>query len=1051
MILTWYNYGISRVNGKSTSESVLHGGINVMQRRVVFVVILMLAVVGRAFAQSPTGTISGIVLDPSGKAIVEAEVRVINDATGVQYPTKSNGDGIYVVPNLPPGTYRLQVEKLGFKTLIKPDIVLNVQDALAINFTLPIGAASETITVVGGAPLVNTQSASVSTVIDHKFLENLPMNGRSFNTLLQLTPGVVIGATNGFSPGQFSIAGQRSDANNFTVDGVSANFGVGSTLGLGGSGTGTGQAFSALGGTSSLVSVEDLQEFRVETSSFAPEFGRSPGGQVILTTRSGANDFHGGVYDYLRNTVMDANNWFANTSGIKRAAENHNDFGVYAGGPIKKGKTFFFVSYEGARLRQPQTSVLQVPSLFARSQASTTLAPFLNAYPLPNAQPTSPTAFTAPLTASFSNRATLDAGSVRIDHTFNSRFSIFGRYNNAPSSVVSLQVNNPQSTVVNTQTLTAGMDMQFTSRILNALRANYSAQQSGLSFTQTTASGGVPVDASLLLGGEPAARTFINFRTLDTFTYALGTDAYNRTRQFNIVDDLSWIKGTHALRFGIDYRDIDLDKLPFNQELLYAASSVQAFLATGQASLSAASASTALLSSKAFSLYGQDTWKISQRLNMTYGLRWELSPAPTPRGSTILASWMNVTTPSQIVLAPIGTPLWKTTYGNFAPRLGLVYALNRDGTLVIRVGGGIFYDLGVGQAVQLASNFPNFSFGTAATVSLPDANVTPQLPILSTNAPYSSVQAYNPNVKLPRSYQWNVGIEKSFKGKQALSVTYVGQAGRDLLRETALFKPNANFTGAFLLRQNDAYSNYDALQVQYRLPISTRFQALANYTWSHSLDNASDDTVAGPANSVISGASDYGNSTFDVRQSFSGAFVYEIPGIEKNKASSAITNGWSLDMVVVARTGLPFNANISGVGIQGITFTRPNLVPGQLFWISTPNAPGGKILNIAAFAIPSAGQQGSESRNDIPGFGLTQVDLSIQRKFQITERFNLQFRADAFNVLNHPNFLNPNAFIQFGAAFLRSQQMLNQGLGGLNALFQEGGPRSLQTSLKLTF
>ena len=1022
-----------------------------IQRRVVAVLILMLALAGHAFAQSPTGTISGIVLDPSGKAIVEADVRVINDATGVQYPTKSNGDGIYVVPNLPPGTYRLQVEKLGFKTLIKPDVVLNIQDALAINFTLPIGAASETITVVGGAPLVNTQSASVSTVIDHKFLENLPMNGRSFNTLLQLTPGVVIGATSGFSPGQFSIAGQRSDANNFTVDGVSANFGVGSAIGLGGSGTGTGQAFSALGGTSSLVSVEDLQEFRVETSSFAPEFGRSPGGQVILTTRSGANDFHGGMYDYLRNTVMDANNWFANTSGIKRAAENHNDFGVYAGGPIKKGKTFFFVSYEGARLRQPQTSVLQVPSLFARSQASAALAPFLNAYPLPNAPPTSPSAFTAPLTASFSNMATLDAGSVRIDHTFNSRFSIFERYNNSPSSVISLQVNNPQSTAVNTQTLTVGTDMQFTSRVLNALRANYSAQQSGLSFTQTTASGGVPVNSSLLLGGEAAASTFINFGTLDTFSYALGTDANNRTRQFNIVDDLSWIRGTHALRFGVDYRDIYLDKVPFNQELLYSASSVQSFLATGQVSLSAASASTALLSSKAFSLYGQDTWKISQRLNMTYGLRWELSPAPTPRGSTILASWTNVTTPSQIALAPIGTPLWKTTYGNFAPRLGLVYALNRDGTLVIRAGGGIFYDLGVGQAVQLASNFPNFSFGTAATVSLPDANVTPQLPMLSINPPYSSVQAYNPNVKLPRSYQWNVGIEKSFKGKQALSVTYVGQAGRDLLRETALFKPNASFTGTFLLRQNDAYSNYDALQVQYRLPISSRFQALANYTWSHSLDNASDDVVAGPANSVISGAADYGNSSFDVRQSFSGAFVYEIRGFDKNKALSAITDGWSLDTVVVARTGLPFNAEISGVGIQGITFTRPNLVPGQPFWISTPNAPGGKILNVAAFTVPNAGQQGTESRNDIPGFGLTQVDLSIQRKFQITERFNLQFRADAFNVLNHPNFLNPNAFIQFGATFLRSQQMLNQGLGGLNPLFQEGGPRSLQTSLKLTF
>src|SRR5208283_1992488 len=220
----------------------------------------------------------------------------------VQYSGKTNGEGYYVVPNIPPGTYRIQVSNSGFKTIIKPDIVIHVQDALAINFTLPIGAASEIVTVQGGAPLINTENAAVSTVIDRNFVESLPLNGRSFDTLLQLTPGVVIAPTANFgaAPGQFSIAGQRTDANNFSVDGVSANFGVsGSSNLLGQSGTGTQQAFSALGGTSSLVSVEALQEFRIETSSFAPEFGRAPGGQVILTTRSGTNDLHGGIYEYF--------------------------------------------------------------------------------------------------------------------------------------------------------------------------------------------------------------------------------------------------------------------------------------------------------------------------------------------------------------------------------------------------------------------------------------------------------------------------------------------------------------------------------------------------------------------------------------------------------------------------------------------------------------------------------------------------------------------------------------------------------------------------------
>ena len=198
---------------------------------------------------------------------------------------------------------------------------MNVQDSLAINFTLPIGAVAETVTVEGGAPLVNTESGSVSTVIDQQFVENLPLTGRSFNTLLQLTPGVVIAPSSSSNQSQFSIAGQRTSANNFLIDGVSANFGVSHSSLVGDVRDGSAQAFSALGGTSSLVSVEALQEFRVETSSFAPEFGRSPGGQVILTTRSGTNDFHGGLYEYFRNNVLDANDWFANQAGQPRAAE----------------------------------------------------------------------------------------------------------------------------------------------------------------------------------------------------------------------------------------------------------------------------------------------------------------------------------------------------------------------------------------------------------------------------------------------------------------------------------------------------------------------------------------------------------------------------------------------------------------------------------------------------------------------------------------------------------------------------------------------------------
>jgi hypothetical protein len=281
----------------------------------------------------------------------------------------------------------------------------------------------------------------------------------------------------------------------------------------------------------------------------------------------------------------------------------------------------------------------------------------------------------------------------------------------------------------------------------------------------------------------------------------------------------------------------------------------------------------------------------------------------------------------------------------------------------------------------------------------------------------------------------------------------MGQAGRDLLRSEALFRPNSNFANDFFLTTNGALSNYDALQLQYRRPLSSRLQVLLNYTWSHSLDNASNDVVLGLPSNVVSGASDYASSDFDVRHNFSGALSYDIPQAARSGAVAFLTSHWSLQSVIVARTGFSFNGVVTSISPDpsGNARSRPDLVVGQPLWISDSATGGGKRLNPNAFLVPLSPRQGTEGRNDIPGFGLTQVDLSIARKFRIKEGISLQFRTDAFNVLNHPNFANPSGFVEFGSFGLQSQEMLNQGLGGLNPLFQGGGPRSLQLSLKLTF
>jgi hypothetical protein len=1021
-----------------------------MKRISLFLLFLCLYPIAM-YAQ--TAEVGGAVQDPTGAVIAKASVEFRNQDTGVRRQTTTNGDGIYHIVGIDPGKYDATVQASGFKTLTRENIVFHVADKAQIDFQMQVGQETQSITVDGSGSSMNTTDASVSTVIDKNFVENLPLNGRSFNTLLQLTPGVVIapGSSYANQQGQFSISGQRTSSNNFLLDGVSANFGITPTFGLGTSGSGGTQALSALGGTSSLVSVEALQEFRIETSSFAPEFGTSPGGQVILTTRSGTNDFHGGLYEYFRNTVLDANDWFANQADEPRSPEHHNDFGGYLGGPIDRNRTFFFLSYEGVRLDQPGTQVVQVPSEYARTIVPSGTAAFLLAYPKPTDQTITPGVYTGSFTGNYSNPSSLDAGSIRIDHTFNSRFTVFGRYNDAPSDTAVRTDNLAEvdTTTVNTKTLTIGSTMALSARLTNALRGNYSVQHSQLVTSLDNFGGAVPPSLNILGPGfGDASQSLLAFYTYDTSYYQTGPDTQNSNTQLNVTDDLSLTVKSHQLKVGANYRALMLDVRPFSSSLEYLVDSVSDFITNGQALLYSYSTRASQLLSQTTSVYAQDTWKLSPRLTMTYGLRWELSPAPSARGNTILTAWQNVDTPPNIALAPLGTRLWNTTYGNFAPRVGLAYS--PDGNTVLRGGFGIFYDLGSDSVGYLAASFPNETTYCCANVTLPLADATPYLPVISTQPPYSYAMGFSPNLLLPRSFQWNVAIERKLGARDAVSVTYAGQAGRDLLRQAGIAQPNANFSGPFTLTENSARSNYNALQMQYRRPISAGLQALLNYTWSHSLDNASNDIEEAVANAVISSANDYASSSFDSRQSVSGALSYEIPAAAKSGSLALLTRDWSIDAVIVARSGFPFNATVLTTRIGG-AFPRPNLVAGQPLWIPDVNAGGGKILNSAAFTIPALGTQGTESRNDIPGFGLTQLDLSFARKFVVHNNLNVQFRTDSFNIANHPNFANPPAYIGFGPAYLMSMQMLNQGLGGLSPLFQEGGPRSLQISLKVSF
>jgi hypothetical protein len=319
--------------------------------------------------------------------------------------------------------------------------------------------------------------------------------------------------------------------------------------------------------------------------------------------------------------------------------------------------------------------------------------------------------------------------------------------------------------------------------------------------------------------------------------------------------------------------------------------------------------------------------------------------------------------------------------------------------------------------------------------------------------------AFSPSLKLPYSYQWNVALERPLGDKQVASFTYLGSAGHRLLRQEGITDPNANFqsTNLFVTRNGDS-SNYNALQVQFRRPLAQGLQALVNYTYSHSIDTNSTDAAPGISHFLFSVAGERGSSAFDVRHNVTGALTYEVPSLKQNLFLKKISENWSVDGVFQARSGFPLNI-LTTLTIPGqIVNVRPDLAPGVPIWIVDGSAPGGKVLNPLAFVIQTTPRQGTLGRNLFAGFGATQIDMSVGRKFGLTENLKLQFRADAFNVLNHPNFSSPDPASCSGTPgshcsppFGQVTQMLNQGLGGLSALYQIGGPRSLQLSLKLLF
>ena len=1079
------------VDPNRISECIDYRRITVRVRfpRIAFLFACVVSLALPLAAQSPNGTINGRVLDPSNKVIGGADILVINDATGVQYSGKTNEDGIYVVPNLPPGAYRLQISKMGFKTLIKPDIVLNIQDALSINFTLPVGAVFETVTVEGGASMINTTDASVSTVIDHTYVENMPLNGRSFQDLILLTPGIVtqspqsagiLGAT-----GEFSVNGQRTESNYYTVDGVSANVGSSAGLtmvGLAG-GSGSVPSATALGTTQALVSVDDLQEFRASSSTYSAEYGRNPGGQFAFQTKSGTNQWHGTAYDYLRNGYFDAQDWFNDYFDKPEPDLRQNDFGGTFGGPVEvpglyhgKDKTFFFVSYEGLRLTAPQAATVNyVPDLCMRDMgpcpsgrmpAASAVLPAINAFPLPSSGGVEDaTNGIGQFIGSWSNPGSIDSTSVRFDHAVNDKLRLFFRFSDTTSSSAARQtssssVGTPSNDLISAYTMrtfTAGANSVFSNRLSNDFRLNYTSNSTTSTNVLDAFGGSVPVNLVQLTSLSPESSPSFVFE-YGGYAFGLGQAlSSGAQRQWNLVDTVNLSLGRHQFKFGVDYRRLTPSAVEASPLLGFYYFS-ELFVETNNALIVADAFGPAYPLFQNFSAFVQDQWKVSSRLSLSMGLRWDVNPPP---GATkgVKPYAFQGSGPSTWALAPQGTPLWQTTWFNFAPRLSAAYVLHDAPAreTVVRGGGGVFFDTGqqaaseafAGQGFVAEECCPFGSFPTGGAGIIPTIQNPP-------TPPYLNAVVYAPHLQLPYTLQWNASVEQALGKSQAFTASFVGSHGSRLLQENAF--TNSSMSQDFTFIENGLTSDYDSLQAKFQRRLSRGLTALASYTWSHCIDYGSEN---------YNYSYQRGNCDFDVRHNLSAAFSYSLPNEWHNEFAKAVLQHWGLDDRLTARTAFPVTLNGNSLfQPNGQTYNAGlNLVPAQPVYLYGGNCatilqglgdlnpgqtcPGGRAINPNAFTAASSGL-GDAPRNFTRGFDAVQMDLAVRREFAVYENLKLQFRAEAFNLFNHPNFGAINA--QFGQpTFGQATGTLASSLGIVSPLYQQGGPRSMQFALKFIF
>ncbi|MCL5742669.1 MAG: TonB-dependent receptor, partial [Acidobacteria bacterium] len=1047
--------------------------------------ILLLTCLATAWAQQDMGVITGVVTDASGGAVPAARVTVTNRDTGENRTAKSSDTGAYTVGPLRIGRYDVAVEKEGFKRALRENIELHAQDRARADIQLEVGQIAESISITAEAPLLQSETSSLDKVVEQHEVRALPLNGRNFQQLAWLTSGVTPATGSRDRDSGFNANGQQTTQNSFIIDGIDNNNNI---MGM------QDRKMQVV-----VPSLDAVAEFKVQTSNYSAEFGRNSGAVMIVSIKSGSNDFHGTAYEYMRNDKFDSRDMFnyVDRNGDGKADPEvlrQNQFGLTFGGPIRKNKTFFFASWEGRRVRHQQSDQAIVPTADERngifSPGLAIIKDPLTGQPFPNNQiprnrfdATSVKLFDLWPQANFSGSGTRsnfirnppwnigrDNVDARVDHNISDNDKIFARVSIARNMTLRDGVfaeparggqgndrgidDNPARSVAFSYTHI------FRPNLLNEFRYGFVRQvankreltdQSFADLTSQYGIRGIPTPGGLYGLPQFTLSGRVGYQNLGE-TGSMPNFKIHQVHQY--LDNVSWNHGNHNFKFGTDMRWNRSDILGggnshgnFTYDGQFTGVSLADFLLgmTGQLQLT-----TQLIGQMRFRnymFYALDDWKLTPRLTVNLGLRYELTTPWWEKHNNM--NFLDLTPGSQfntVVTAGYCGDSWScrglvnTDTNNWAPRVGLAYQLKAH--TVLRAGFGVFYG-GQGSLGANGRAINNFPYNRSVTVQSkggqPAFLLASGVPANVLGSPTGPAPKntnwinWQQDFPSPQVVQWNLAVQQQLTRDLSLTVAYVGsgssyimdsynmngsQPGPVATEASRRLVPqwnNITFTSPY------GHSTYHGLDVQLDKRFASGLSFSASYTWSHSLDNVSEQF--GEGGGGLQSFSDFnsakGNSNFDFRHRFVTATAWELPFgkgrrfINRGGILDALLGGWQLSGMLSAQTGHYFAITVpNSRTLLGATAVG-NWWPDRIADPRLDTRTAGNWFNTSAFVMPrnpdGTYRYGNAGRAVLNGDGMFNVDAGLMKNFRLTERFGLQVRAEAFNLTNTPTLGDPNA------------------------------------------